>query len=351
MSKELTLVDPKEYNLENDKAVQIASSFNNKNEELAAYKEQYIELIKSELTPELSKSAGDLRKKLVKIRTGVADVHKVEKAFYLAGGRYVDALKNKITLNVEQMEEKLSEIEKHFENLEKERKAALKSERLLLLEPFGTDTEFVSVEEMTEEQFASFLAKEKLAHETKLEQERKAEQERIEAEKKAEAERLEKERLEAEERKRIAEENARLKAEAEAREKELAAERKRQAEEQAKKDAADKAEKDRLAKIAADEKAKADKLAAEIKAKEEADKLAQEQERKRIEDEAAEKEAAEKAKRLAPDKEKINALFLAIKNFDFPECESEEAKQIIIEVKQGFELILNGIKSAAKTLK
>jgi len=36
----------------------------------------------------------------------------------------VDALKNKHTLPIEQMEEKLAEIEKYYENLEKERIAA-----------------------------------------------------------------------------------------------------------------------------------------------------------------------------------------------------------------------------------
>lgn len=351
MKNELTIVDPKEFGLEEAKVKTIESAFTPKLIERDAFAEQYSVIIASELNAETFKAARELRLKLVKVRTGIDAIHKTEKAFYLASGKYVDALKNKLNLPIEQMEAKLKEIEEYEARIEAERKSKLKAERLSQLEKFGTDTEFVSVEEMTEEQFASFLAKEKLAYETKLEQERKAEQERIEAEKKAEAERLEKERLEAEERKRIAEENARLKAEAEAREKELAAERKKQAEEQAKKDAADKAEKERLAKIAADEKAKADKLAAEIKAKEEAKKLAQEQERKRIEDEAAEKEAAEKAKRLAPDKEKINALFLAIKNFEFPECESEEAKSIITDVQTVFGVALNNIKAAAATLK
>lgn len=351
METNLTIVDPKEFGLEEQKGKTIESAFTPKLIERDAFSEQYSAIIASELNDDTFKAARELRLKLVKVRTGIADIHKTEKAFYLASGKFVDALKNKLTLPIEQMEEKLKEIEEYEAKQEAERKAKLKAERILAFEPYGTDTSFLPLAEMTEEQFQGQLAKEKLAYETKLEQERKAEQERLEAEKKAEAERVEAARIEAERIEAQRVENERLKKEAEQREKELEAERKKLAAEQAKKDAEAKAEKERLEKIAAEEKAKADKLAAEIKAKEEAEKLAQEKEKQRIEDETAEKEAAEKAKRLAPDKEKINALFLAIKGFEFPDCESEEANQIITEVKQGFELILNGIKTAAKTLK
>lgn len=402
MSKELTIVDPKEFGIEEAKGKSIEQAFSPKLIERDAFAQQYETIITQELNAETFKAARELRLKLVKVRTGIDAIHKAEKAFFLASGKYVDALKNKLNTPIEQMEEKLMEIEKHEERLEAERKANLFIERKAAFEPYGTDTSFLPLGEMTEEQFQGQLAKEKLAYETRIEAEKKAEAERIEAERlaeekrqvelKAEQERIEAQRLENERLKKEAEENAKqiekqnrlynlgfkwseenqsfslretvltlefiekmslpqfFEYEAELKEINSAYE-KEQAEIQAKKDAEAKAEQERLAKSIAEEKAKSDKLAHELKAKEDAIKAEQEKERERIEAEAAEKEAAEKAKRLAPDKEKINALFLAIKGFDFPECESEEAKAIIKDVKTVFEVALTNIKASASKLK
>src|SRR5699024_8142263 len=99
------------------------------------------------------------------------DIHTSEKAFYLASGKYVDALKNKLTLPVQQMEEKLTEIEKYFENQEKERAKKLREDREKQLEPYGTDTTFIALDLMSDEQFADLLSKEKLSFETKKRQE------------------------------------------------------------------------------------------------------------------------------------------------------------------------------------
>lgn len=350
MSKELSIVDPKEFGLEEQKGKTIESAFTPKLIERDAFSEQYSTIIASELNAETFKAARELRLKLVKVRTSISDIHKTEKAFYLASGKFVDALKNKLTLPIEQMEEKLKEIEEYEAKQEAERKDALKAERLIQLAPFGTDTEFVSVEEMTDEQFASFLSKEKLAHETKLEQERLAEVARVEAELKAEKERAEAARIEAERIEAQRVENEKLKAEAEAREKEVEAERKKLAAEQAKKDAEAKAEKERLEKIAAEEKAKSDKLAAELKAKEEAEKQKQEQEKQRIEAEAAEKLAAEKALLLAPDKEKVKVFFEKFKALEFPELESEAGKAMSLRVAEALKMVKQLIIDDSKTL-
>lgn len=367
-TQELQLVDPKEFGIEEGKALVIANSFSTKQAELLSYQSAYDEIIKSELTIEISKKAKELGNKLVKVRTGIAAIHKVEKAFYLAGGKFVDALKNKLTMNVEQMEEKLEAIEQHFVKLEADRKAKLKADRLELLLPYDVDTEYVSIEEMTEDQFTGFLSNNKLAFETKKENERLAELARIEADKKAEAERLERERLEAERIESQRLENDRLKKEAEQREKELEAERKRLAAEQAKKDAEQKAElerlakeqaekdrlakieSDRLAKIAADEKAKSDKLAAELKAKQEAEDLALANKKARIEAEENEKIAKEKAAFLAPDKDKVRKLYDELLAIKMPEVQSEEAKAIIKLVSESIEIIRKEIIKESKKL-
>ena len=50
------------------------------------------------------------------------------------------------------------------------------------------------------------------------------------------------------------------------------------------------------------------------------------------------------------DKEIINNLYLRIRDFHFDECESNEMKQLTEEVKEGFKIILKGIKTAVKNI-
>ena len=130
MSTELVKVDPKEFGLEVEQVSTIEQAFLPKIQEREALVAIYDQLITSELTPELSKQAKEVRLKLVKVRTGIAEIHKTQKAFFLAAGRFVDAWKNKETLPVEQMEERLSEIENYYINLEKARIEKLQIERL-----------------------------------------------------------------------------------------------------------------------------------------------------------------------------------------------------------------------------
>lgn len=51
---------------------------------------------------------------------------------------------------------------------------------------------------------------------------------------------------------------------------------------------------------------------------------------------------------MGTDQQKMNDLYIRIRDFEFPECESENAKQLVSEIKEGFGIILKGIKDAAK---
>lgn len=348
---ELTILDPKEFGLVETQTTSIEEAFKPKRIESDTFAAQYEVIVKQELNPETFKQARELRLKLVKVRTGIADVHKTEKAFFLASGKFVDALKNKLTLPIEQMEDKLAEIEQYEIRLAKEAKEKLKTERLDLLAPYEVDTTFVSIEEMTAEQFNGFLSTNKLAFETKAENERLAEVARIEAEKKAEEDRKAKELADKLERERIEKENAELKKQAEEKEKQLAIEHDRLAKEQAEKDRLAKIESDKQAKINADLKAKADKAQAELKAKEDADKLKQEQERQRIEAEEAEKLAKEKALLLAPDKDKVKAFAIDFARLDFPELTTKQGKQMAERVKIEIEKLKAFINAEYKLMK
>lgn len=181
MSLEVTKVDPKEYGLDVEKATGIEKSFLPKIAERDGYVSVYERILTKEISKEVCNEASELRKKLVKVRTGIAEIHKTEKAYYLAAGRFVDALKNKLTLPVEQMEEKLSEIEKYYETLEAERKKALKAERLLEVKKYS-DSDIEGLDTMDNEMFELILSGLKTKHEEKVKADQEAEDLRIENE-------------------------------------------------------------------------------------------------------------------------------------------------------------------------
>lgn len=325
--KELEKINPNEFGLEVSQVETIEQAFLPKIQEREALVAIYDQLIKSELTPELCKEAKEVRLKLVKVRTGIADIHKTQKAFFLAAGRFVDEWKKKETLPVEQMEEKLSEIENYYINIEKAQKAQLQAERLLEVSKY-TEYPANALGEMEQQVYDAYLQGLKVAYDAKIEAER------------LEAERIEKELLaEIARQKAIEEENSRLKAEAEQKEKELAEERaKAEAERKALEEAARKEreaaeailkaeqEKARLeaekvakeakriqdekdaenARLQAELKAKAEKEAAEAKAKQETEKQA--------------KLEAEKAAK-APRKEKLTKW---VESFQIPTFENDE---------------------------
>lgn len=319
----LIKVDPKQFGLEEVKAVEINTAFAPKIAEREALSVIYNELLTKDITEEVSLEAGNLRKKLVKVRTGIASIHKTQKAFYLAAGKYVDAWKNKETLPVEQMESKLSDIEKYYEKLEAEKLAKLDESRADEIKSYLHDgsPEPVNLGSMSDDVWDNYLNGVKTSYELRIKAEADAEEKRIADEKEAEKKRL----AEIERQKTIEKENARLKKEADKKESERLAELKK-IEDKAK---ADKLERDRIAKIEADNQAKikadleakaeeekqarlkleaeakkeADKLKAELKAKE--DEINAEKNRlAKIEDERLK---AEKLASLAPEKEKVIA--------------------------------------------
>jgi hypothetical protein len=334
---QVVLIDPKEYGLEELKASQIEQSFAPKLVERNGYVAVYEQLLTKEISKEVSKEAGELRKKLVKVRTGIADIHKTEKAFYLASGRYVDALKNKLTLPIEQMEEQLASIEKHFEIIEKKRIQDLHNSRLEMIIPYVDDTTGLSFGTMQDDVFEAYLTAKKQAHADKIAAELKAEQERIEREQKEAAER-EAQRLE----------NERLKKEADEREKQIAAERAEAARKQKELD-------DKLAaeKVAADEalrieREKADAERKRIEAENEVKLAAERAERERIEAELkakqdseikaakekadADAKAAKEAEKLAkaPIKKQLSAW---VEEFLIPKSEISHETKFLIEQK------------------
>lgn len=274
---ELVKVDPKEYGLEENKAKEITTGLNIILEERKLLIDEFNDVSKLEITEENIPLFKELRLKIRNNRTkGIEPWHKVNKEFFLTGGRFVDAIKNKEILENQQMESKLMEAEKHFENLEKERVEKLTTERVEACTPYVEDESLIlpDLGAMPQNLWDNYIIGLKASYEAKIAAEKKAEEERIAAEK-----------AEVERQKAIEEENAALKAEAEANAKQQEEERK---------------ERERLAKIEADKQAK---IEAERKEKERKEKEAYEAETKRLRLEAEAKLKAEREEKERIQKE------------------------------------------------
>jgi myosin heavy subunit len=240
----LIKIDPKEFGLTETKAQEVAAMFRPMLEKMVELESEYNALtasIDGEPTEQDCSAAKELRLQYVKVRTGTAAIHKELKAFYLAGGRFVDGWKNAQLMASQGIEDRLKEIETHQERKEAARIAKLESERTWELSQFSNDLP-PKLGEMSEDVYQMVLSAVRTAHANKIEAERKAEEER----KRQEEERIAREKAEAKERERIRKENERLKREAAEREKAEAEERRRrEAEEQKRRKAEAMAEKKR----------------------------------------------------------------------------------------------------------
>lgn len=267
MENQLVLVDPKEYGLEEKKALELTSGLTTILTERETLKNAYIDVIDLEINEDNLGVFKELRLKIRDNRTkGIEKWHKVTKDFFLSGGRFIDSIKNKESLENERMETALLEKEKHFENLEKARLKAIHEERVGKLLPFNYEIGNVDFSAMDENMFNAIFFGAETNHKNKLEAERLAEEQRLKA-LRIEAEEKEKQRLELIE----------LKKQNEIKEKQLELER---------------IEAKKQAEIIAKQKAESDKLAAELKAKADAEL----KEKQRIE--AENKSKLEAAKKL-----------------------------------------------------
>lgn len=320
------IIKAEDYGLETAKANELTVGLKVVKAERELLIKEFEEVSKLELTQENLPTFKKLRLAIVKNRTqGIDKWHKTNKEFFLTGGKFVDAIKNKEIAINQQMEEKLMDAEKHFENLEKERIAKIQAERVVLLSEFVEDANERDLASMDDDVWDSFLATKKQAHLDKIQAELDAEKERqakIKAEKE-EQERIRKEnaklKAEAEERERIAkiEADKRLKAEKERLAKEESERKER--EEKERKERAEyeskiKAEREAKEKIEREEKLKREKLESELQAKKEAEQKAKADEEKRLQDELNKGDEA-KVKDLINDLEllKTKYTFKAVK--------------------------------------
>ncbi len=290
--------------LEESKAKQIEAVFAPMVEMLKGFEKAYNEVVSMDVTEDTCKKAKRLRLDISKIRIDADKIRKVQKEEYTRGGNAVQGVYNILKFAVVDKEEKLKEIETHFERLEEEKKKTLQAEREIELNKYDFDGSTTALGNMDENVWKNFLSGTKLNYEAVKEAERKAEEERLA---KIEADRIEQER--------IKKENEALKKEHEALKKEREAEKKKQ-------DAILKKEREAKEKI---EKELADKKAKEaVEAKNKAD---------------AEKKALE-----AGDSEKLKALLVHFDSLRGGKLKSEVAQTAIKEAYQILSTAINEIE-------
>lgn len=181
-------VTPDKFGIEPTKATELMGNLPVVKQERESLISEFNEVVTLDINDnQTSKRAGDLRKRIAKNRTqGIMEWHKRAKEFFLRGGQFVDAIKRvEVSIN-EKMEEVLEAIEKHQENLEKQRKAELREARMAEIQKYN-GAEPVGLAEMDEAQFETYLSGVKYQFE-------QAEKARIEAEEKQRKDNLHNER-------------------------------------------------------------------------------------------------------------------------------------------------------------
>lgn len=299
-------VNPKDYGVTEETAQKIEAQFIPMLAALSALEKEYFDIIGAEdmRSKAVVSAARRLRLKYGELRRLVADIHKAQKAYFLNGGRFVDAFKNVQTFACTGREDALEEIEKADEREKEERRRQLQETRSDLLRDYVPDPDRLDLGNMEEDVFRAYFTARKKEHDDAQIARRIAEAKAAEI---AAEEAAEKERL-REENKRQAEELAKAQA--------AAAEILR-AQAVADAIAAEKAAAAERAAAAEIEKAQAAAIAAELaRAKAEAER------------DQAENNAAQFAEELSRNAAKAEAVRLASLTLELSDL-SDESQEII----------------------
>jgi hypothetical protein len=299
MENKLVVIEaPELKKVEQSKAEQIRKTFEPMYIMLDDFEQSYADVVsdsKNGIDESLIKRAKRLRLDIAKVRSSAENVRKKEKSQYLLAGKAIDGVNNILKWAVTEKEEKLKEIEKHFEIEEKKRIEQLQTERVELLTPYVEDAFMHTLHNMELDVWEIYLDTKKKQYSDRVEAEKKAEEERIASEK-AEAEeneriRVENKRLEEEARERRAEEiraeEMRAKEDAERKAKEEKERKEREEEERRVREAHEaqlKREREERERVEREEREKREELERQIAEKEEKErKEREEEERKRQE--------------------------------------------------------------------
>ncbi len=127
--------------------------------DLLKLEDELVNLNPDDPTEEDAVAAKELKSKYRQIRLDSAAKKSEVKKDILVEGRLLDKLDNAVTDAAKSRELKCEAIEKHRENKENERRAEIKKTRKEALEAFDYDTDFLTLEDMSEESYLKLLSK------------------------------------------------------------------------------------------------------------------------------------------------------------------------------------------------
>jgi len=350
-SKEIVILDgkkvPELQAVGESKALRIKKAFEPMTKMLGGFEDAFNEVISEaesgEITPELMAKAKRLRLDIGKIRIKTGKLKDKEKQEARRESKAIQGVHNILVWAVKDKEDKLKEIEKHYERIEEQRIEQLQSERVEALSPYVEDAEERRLGDMDTDVWEAYFNGKKQQYLDRVEAERIAEEERKEKERIA-AIRAEREKqlrpyfqfvpdnhpdfgeledsewedffaemkqakeVYDKEQEKIRKENERLQKEAKKAAEKAKKERKAREKEEAKRKA--KEEEEREARQAAEREAKRkqEELESKLKAKEEAERKAKEEEEKRKQAELSKKDS-DKIKDLVKSLENIKTSF------------------------------------------
>jgi hypothetical protein len=181
-----------------------------------------IEESKKEITKDLIKEAKKLRLEIARIRIDTEKDRTAQKEEYLRAGKAIDGVANILKWAVTEKEEKLEEIERYYERIESERLQKIQTERESELRKY-VDINYPvgKLSEMAEDVWNIYIAGKRIEYNDRIIAEKRAEEERIAREKREREEneriRIENEKL-REQQEKIRLENERIKKEQEKKE-------------------------------------------------------------------------------------------------------------------------------------
>jgi hypothetical protein len=179
---ELIKVDAAEYNLKEKKAKQIAALYIPMINTLTELEEEFNIIVDEEVTEEVCIRAKRLRLDIGQVRINADKARKTAKDEYLRAGNAIQGAYNTLLFAVKSKEEKLLDVEKHFETMEAERLSQLQKARALLVSAYVEEGDMLpDLANMDEAVFENYVAGMKVAHEAKIQAEKEAQEAEAEA--------------------------------------------------------------------------------------------------------------------------------------------------------------------------
>jgi hypothetical protein len=180
MNKDIVNIETPELDLiPKDKSQQIKETFEPMSKLLAGFESAYNELIKEasgEITHEITAKAKRLRLDIAQVRIQTGKLKDKQKEYIKLEDKAIMGVHNILVWAVKEKEDKLKEIEKHFEIQEQKRLEKLQRDRKIILSEYVDDAHERDLAKFAEDEFQALLSSKKQQYIDRIAAEKKAEE-------------------------------------------------------------------------------------------------------------------------------------------------------------------------------